>query len=148
MQVGAQQVALVGTVVLDLLAVAAVAHFLAVELLQRDGGDHGQRDALVGRAEHHVEVQAEVIMDGLGVVLAQTMQLLSRDVRAGVHEERGLAAALQREAAELQNMALHHEVDELFLILLHEIPFRKETGRGNDPFAPFNRLPYKVANSL
>ena len=87
-------------------------------------------------------------MDGLGVVLAQTMQLLSRDVRAGVHEERGLAAALQREAAELQNMALHHEVDELFLILLHEIPFRKETGRGNNPFTPFNRLPYKVANSL
>ena len=79
----------------------------------------------------------------VGVVLAQTMQLLSRDVRAGVHEERGLAAALQREAAELQNVAPHHEVDELFLILLHEIPFRKETGRGNNPFAPLNRLQIK-----
>ena len=127
MQLGAEQVARIGPVVLHFLAVAAVLHFLAVELLQRHGGDHGQRDALVGRPEHHVEVEPEVVVDGLGVVQAQTVQLLAGHIGARVHEERRLAAALQREVAELQHVALNHELDELALVSLHGRPFAPGT---------------------
>ena len=45
----AEHAALVRAVVLDLLAVGAVANLLAVEVVKRDRRDHRKRDALVGR---------------------------------------------------------------------------------------------------
>ena len=109
--------------VLHFLAVAAVLHFLAVQLLDGHGRDHGQRDTLVGGPEHHVEVEPEVLVDGLGVVEAEAVQLLAGHVGPRVHEERRLAPTLQREVAELQHVAFHHELDELALVSLHSRPF-------------------------
>ena len=52
------------------------------------------------------------------------MQLRARHIGARVHEEGGLPAAFQREVAELEHVALHHELDELLLVLLHAaLPF-------------------------
>ena len=115
----AQQVAGVGAVVFSLFAVAAVAHLFAIELLQRDGGHDGQRNALVGRTEHDVEIEAEVVMNGLGVVLAQALELLARHVGACIHEERRLAAAFQGELAEFEHIAFNHELDEFAFVIFH-----------------------------
>ena len=120
MKLGTQQVAGIGAVVLHFLAVAAVLNFLAVKLLQSNGGNDGQRNALVGRAEYHIEIQAEVVMNSASVVFAQALQLTTRNVGAGIHEEGRFAPALKREFAELEHMAFHHELDEFFLICLHE----------------------------
>ena len=114
-----QQVALIGTVVLGLLTVAAVLNLLAVQLVVGNGGHDSQRNTLVGRPKQDVKVVAKVIVDGLGVILAQLLELIARHVSAGVHKERGLAAALERKAAELKNVGLDHELDELLLVSLH-----------------------------
>ena len=84
-----------------------------------NGGHDCQRNTLVGRPEQHVKVVAKVIVDGLGVILAQLLELIARHVGAGVHEERGLAAALERELAKLEDVALNHKLDELLLVSLH-----------------------------
>jgi hypothetical protein len=115
----AQQVALVGAVVLGLLAVAAVLDLLAVQLVVGNGGHDGQGNALVGRPKQHVKVVAKVIVDGLGVILAQLLELVARHISAGVHKERRLTAALERKAAEFKNVGLNHELDELLLVSLH-----------------------------
>ncbi len=66
-------------------------------------------------------------MNGAGIILAQAHELLARHIGAGVHEERGLAgglaAALEGEVAELENVGLDHELDELLLVSLHEASF-------------------------
>ena len=126
MKLRAEQVARVGPVVLHFLAVAAVLYLLAVQLLKRHGRHHRQGDALVGWPEHHIEVQPEIVVDGLGVVQTQPMQLLAGHIGARVHEERRLAPTLQREIAELQHVALNHELDELALVSLHSRPFIRE----------------------
>ena len=118
-QLGAQQVAGVGAVILGFLTVGAVTNLLTIELGNAHSRDDGQRDALVSRAEDYVEIKTEAVVDGLSVVQTQTMKLIARDVCAGVHEEGGLAAALEREVAELQHVALHHEFDEFLLVCFH-----------------------------
>lgn len=87
--------------------------------MQRDGGHDGQRNALVGRAEHDVEIEAEVVMNGLGVVLAQALELLARYVGTCIHEERRLAAAFQGELAEFEHIAFNHELDEFAFVIFH-----------------------------
>ena len=123
MQLGTQQVARIRAVILDLFAVGAVPHLLTVQLGDAHRGDHRQRNALVRRTEHHVEVQPEVVVDGARIEEAEAVQLVARHVGARVHEEGGLAAALQGELAELEHLTLHHELDELLLVLLHGRPF-------------------------
>ena len=91
--------------------------------MEGDGGDHGQGDALVGGPEEDVKVRAKVVVDGAGVELAELLELVAGDVGAGVHEERGLAAALERELAKLEDVALDHEVNELALVVFHGAPF-------------------------
>ena len=105
--------------VLGLLAVAAVLDLLAVQLVVGNCGHDGQRNTLVGRPKQDVKVVAKVIVDGLGVILAQLLELIARHVSAGVHKERGLTAALERKAAELKNVGLNHKLDELLLVSLH-----------------------------
>ena len=120
MKLSAQQVAGIGAVVLHFLAVAAVLNFLAVQLLQGNGGNNSQRNALVCGTEYRIEIQAKVVMNGASVVLTQALQLTTRNIGASIHEKGGFAPALKREFAELEHMAFHHELDEFFLICLHE----------------------------
>ena len=58
-------------VILDLLAVAAVADVLAKLITDGDGGGYAQRNPLVGRAEEDIKVKAELIVNGLGIVASQ-----------------------------------------------------------------------------
>ena len=51
------------------------------------------------------------------------MKLLAGNVCAGIHEEGRLTTALQRELAELQNIAFDHELDELLFVVFHRSPF-------------------------
>ena len=105
--------------VLDLLAVGAVARLLAVELVQGDRRDHRKRDALVRGPEDHVEVEAEVVVDRAGVVLSEAVKLLAGHIGAGVHEEGGLSPAFQGELTKFEDVAFYHEVDEFPLVLFH-----------------------------
>ena len=105
--------------VLGLLAVTAVLDLLAVQLVVGNRGHDGQGNALVGRPKQHVKVVAKVIVDGLGVILAQLLELIARHVSAGIHKERGLTATLERKAAELKDVGLDHKLDELLLVSLH-----------------------------
>ena len=84
---------------------------------QRDRGGHGQRNALVGGAEHGVDVAGNrVVHDGLanlfGVERAERGDLLAVVEGAGVDEVRALAAGLQREVAELQRVRFQQEFGE------------------------------------
>ncbi len=92
--------------------------------MQGHRGHDAQGNAFVGRSEDDVEVQPEGVMDGARIVDSQAVQLISRDVGARVHEERGGAPALEREFAELKDVAFDHELDEFLLVLLHRASFR------------------------
>ena len=103
--------------VLLLLAVEGVADLHAMGGRQRDGGGHAQRDALVGRAEHGVDVLGQVarldLLDNLlGVERAETGDLASVVECAGVDEVRRLAAGLQCELAEFQRLRFQQELGE------------------------------------
>ena len=142
-KVGTQEVAGVSAVVLGFLAVGAVANLLAIKFADAHGGDDGQRNSFVGGAEDDVEVKAEVIVDCLRVVQAEAMKLIAGDVCAGIHEEGGLAAALQGEITELQNVAFHHEFDEFLLVGFHvRRPFLDWMNLVG--FMILNRLAYNV----
>ena len=77
------------------------------------GGD--QRDALVGRAEHRVEVIPAVVHDALGIELAEGRDLRAGSVVAGVDKVRGEATALGGELAKAQHVGAHHKFDKFFL---------------------------------
>ena len=80
--------------VLDLLAVCAVADISAVEPTDGHDRSHCQGNALVGGSEENVEIQAVVVMDGAGIVLAQLDQLGAGLIGACVHKEGRLSSAL------------------------------------------------------
>ena len=81
--------------VLFLLAVERVADLHAVAGGQRDRGGYGQRNALISRAEHRVDVVRkmpglDLLGDLLGVERTQRGDLATVIERAGVDEIRRL----------------------------------------------------------
>ena len=123
MQIATEQDARVA-MVLHLFAIGAVTHLFAIQLVQRHSGDHRKRDALVRRPEHHIEIESEILFDSLCVVDTQTVQLIACNVGARIHEEGRLPSALQREFAELEHIALDHELNELFFVGFHQSSLR------------------------
>ena len=108
----------------DAAALAVVLRFLAVEeerlvdavvAGERTGNRGRERNALVCRAEHRVEVVAYRLLDESGIELAQTGVLHTGLIVAGVDKIRGLAAGLGREVAETQNVRAHHKLDKFLL---------------------------------
>lgn len=123
MQITAEQDARVA-MVLYLFTVGAVTYLFAIQLVQRHSGDYGKRDTLVRRSEHHIEIESKVLLDSLCVVDSQTVQLIACNVGARIHEKGRLPSALQREFAELEHIALDHELNELFFVGFHQSSLR------------------------
>ena len=101
--------------VLGLLAVEEERLVDTVVAGERTGNRGRERNALVRRAEHGVEVIAYGLLDESRVELAQTGVLHTGLVVAGVDEVRGLAAGFGREVAETQNVRAHHKLDKFLL---------------------------------
>jgi hypothetical protein len=98
-------------VVFRFLAVVGIGHAAALAG-QADGHGGGQRDALVGRAEEHVEFEARGEQAAC-IEFAQPHQLLTVVEQAGVEEVRRLPPRLGLEIAKAQHPSLHRELDEV-----------------------------------
>ena len=98
---------------LGLLAVEGRAH-RAAPLGQRDGGGHGDRNALVGGAEQHVEFEARG-SDGVGVEAAEFGQLRTAADVAEIEEVGAAQPGLQLKFAKAQHALADHRGDEVGL---------------------------------
>jgi len=105
-------------VILGLLAVVRPRQVAPVLFGQRDGGGRGQRDALVGRAEQHVDLDPGIDERG-GVGAAQSCQCGARIDPAHVEEVRTQPAGLERELAEAQHLPAQGQFDEVALVVVH-----------------------------
>src|SRR5699024_10214052 len=81
-------------VVLHLFAVEEIGLIDAVVVIQGDGAGAGQGNALIGRAEHGLELAAHGVLHQLGIVAAQAGKLGAGFIVAGVHKVLGVPAAL------------------------------------------------------
>ena len=95
---------------LGFLAVERDRH-VAAPPRQRDGERRGERDALVGRTEQHVEREPGRVQR-IGVALAERGQRGPGVEQAGIEEIRAGAPGFQRELAEAQHAAIEREVEE------------------------------------
>ena len=87
------------------------------------GGRYGhQRDALVGRPEQHVELNAR-IDDGTRVIAAECRGGTAGIEQAGVEKVRTDAAGFECELAEAQYAEFDSEIDEFVLVILHGLVF-------------------------
>src|SRR6185312_2517897 len=91
-------------VVLGLLAVEGIGHIAPVMLEERGCRRRGERYALVGRPEEHVE-SGRRARDGRGVAAAQDGDGLAVAEETGVEEVRALTAGFERELPEAQRLA-------------------------------------------
>jgi hypothetical protein len=98
-------------VVLGFLAVVGVGHVLA-EPGEFDRDRSGQRDALVGRAEQHVELDARG-HQALCIELRQTAQLGAVIEETGIEEVGRQAPRLGLELAEAQHAGIDREGHEI-----------------------------------
>src|SRR5690606_7256918 len=96
------------TVILRFLAIEAVRHVDAVPGGKRGGSDGGERNALVGRTEDHVDGDAAAD-DGLRLPGAEARARGTGVEQAGIEEVRACASRFQREFAEAQHVALDGE---------------------------------------
>lgn len=97
------------------LAVKAVVHVNAELVVQRRAGGNRQRDPLVSRTEQCLGLQP-VLHNALRVELAQLCKLCAGLVVPGVDEIWREPAAFQREFAEFQHAAVHHEFDKALFV--------------------------------
>ena len=101
--------------ILLLLAIEGVADLHAVARREADGGGDAERNTLVGRAEHGVDVVRQVACLDLGGDLLSVERAERGDLPAvvectGIDEVRGLTAGLERELAELQRLGFQQEL--------------------------------------
>ena len=110
-------------VVLRFLAVERERHVAAVLLGERDGRRRRERNALVGRAEEHVELDAG-LDDRLRVAGAERASA-PPSLKSPALKKYGTGpAGLQRELAEAQHLLREDHLDELFLVRSHAGPAR------------------------
>ena len=105
------------TVVLGFLAVEGPGH-VAAEAREVDGDGRGERNALVGGPEDHVEFDAALFLggqEGLRVKLTETVQKGAGVEQAGVEEVRRKTPGLGFEFSEAENVGLKRKFDELLL---------------------------------
>lgn len=110
------------SVILDFFPIKGEAEIGNAAFGERDGGGCDQGDALIGRSKKDIERRTlvhELRNDGVGVELTEASELRAGVVTAGVDEVRGCSPALGREIAKGQDVALHHELDELGFVLFH-----------------------------
>src|SRR5690606_8199639 len=80
--------------------------------------ERDERDALVGAAEQHVELDLGV-HDGGRVVPAELGGRVPVAEQAGIEEIRAQAPRLERELAEAQRAELQRELEEFLLVSTH-----------------------------
>ena len=115
-------------VVLGFLAVEGPGH-VAAEAGEIHGHGGGQRDALVGGPEDHVELDAAGVAGSqkrLRVELAEAVEQGTGVEEAGVEEVRRETAGLGLELAEAKDVGFQGKFDELFLNRLHDCFFKRE----------------------
>ncbi|MNN47286.1 hypothetical protein D3C81_1617010 [compost metagenome] len=88
---------------------------------QRHGGCGGQRDALVGRAEQHIERNA-AIDHGSRIESAELGEGETAVEQAGIEEIGAGTPGLESELTETQYSALDGKANEIALVRLHEKP--------------------------
>src|SRR5262249_19674716 len=98
-------------VVLRFFAIEAPRHIAAVLVRERDSGRAHERDAFVGRAEQHIELEVRAL-DGSCVELAELGESPSRIEEPRVEEVGTRAAGLELELAEAQHAEFEAEIDE------------------------------------
>ena len=106
-------------------------HFrhVAAEAGEIHGHGGGQRDALVGGPEDHVELDAAGVAGSqkrLRVELAEAVEQGTGVEEAGVEEVRRETAGLGLELAEAKDVGFQGKFDELFLNRLHDCFFKRE----------------------
>ena len=106
-------------VIFNLLAVAAIPDIFAILFRNSYGRCNGQRNTFVCRSKQHVKIQTELILDCLCIIFSQPLQLGTCPVKSCIHKKRRLSATLGHEIAKLQNVAVNHKLNKLFLILFH-----------------------------
>mmetsp|Transcript_6070 Transcript_6070/g.9196 ORF Transcript_6070/g.9196 Transcript_6070/m.9196 type:complete len:465 (+) Transcript_6070:491-1885(+) len=115
-------------VVLGLLAVVGKPLVQVIVLGQAHAHCRHQRNALVGGAEEHVELDAGP-HNRLGIVPAQLHQCLPRAEQTCVEKVRRLAPGLQRKLPKLEHLLLQAEGHELLLVREHLRPVRQAHAR-------------------
>src|SRR5207245_7493076 len=112
------------TVVLGLLAIEGEGHVVAFAR-EGDRRTRGKDDAFVGGTEQHVELHARG-EDRICVKLRQASECRAGTEQAGVEEIGRRAAGLGDELAELQNVLLDAECDEVLAKVGHELNLKRE----------------------
>jgi len=105
-------------VILCLLAIEGKRQVVAGPC-QRNRSGRGQRDALIGGPEEHVELPAFFLLRAdqpLGIELGEAPQALAIVKEPGIEEIRGVPAGLCSELAELQDACAQSEADKLVTI--------------------------------
>ena len=105
--------------ILDFLAVRAVADIGSVLCAELHGRRYGQRDSLVGRSEQYVEVGAVFGCDRFRIVAAQPAELFTGAVKTGIYKEWCIAAAFGHESTKFQDLTIHHKFNKFLFILFH-----------------------------
>src|SRR5690606_15191507 len=111
-------------VILGFLAVETPGQIALVMFGQRDRRGRRQRNAFIGRAEDHIELDATVD-NGRRIETSQLGQGRAAVEQTGIEEIGAGAPGFQSELTKAQNPALDGEADELALIRLHEENSRK-----------------------
>ncbi|MNP36993.1 hypothetical protein D3C76_1304170 [compost metagenome] len=107
--------------ILGFLAIEAPRNVDLMMLCQRHGGGRRQRDALVGRAEQHIERNA-AIDHCSRIESAELGEGEAAVEQAGVEEIRAGTPGLESELTETQYSALDGKANEIALVRLHEKP--------------------------
>ena len=100
--------------VLGFLAVEEIGLINAEITGQGAGCCRYQGNALIGRAEHGVEIVAAGFLDQCSIKVAQLGDLAAGAVVAGVDKIGGVTAALGHKLAEAEHVGAHHKLDKFF----------------------------------
>ena len=109
--------------VLGFLAVEGPGH-VAAQACEVHGHRRDERNALVGRPEEHVEVDAAGLFglkQRLGVVGAELIEEAAGVEETGIEEVGAHAARLGLEFAEAKDVGIEGEFDELGVIGSHDV---------------------------
>ncbi len=104
---------------LRFLAIEGVGHVPAVLLRVGHRRRRDEGDALVGRPEQYIELDAR-LNECRRVTLPQRRRRLAVAEQSGVEEVGALASRFQLEAAEAEGLARQRELDEAKLVVLHD----------------------------
>ena len=131
----------------DNTAFAVVLFLFAVETVRQrtrplscvgDGDCRYQRDALVCRAEQHIELQSGVL-DGAHIERSQLPDAAAVIKQSAIEKIRTGAAGFEGKFAELQNLVADCEVDKFGLIFSHRGTVMDFEGPGAAAPAQFDR---------